>query len=72
MIRIAKLWTGGISARSRQILNIMARLSLATVQLGGLSMIWLVICAVTLAVSVGVCATAVAMQPSQSRSQSEV
>jgi len=71
-IHIAKLWTGDISARSRQILNIMARLSLPTVQLGGLSMIWLVICAVTLAVSVGVCATAVAMQPNQSRSQSEV
>jgi hypothetical protein len=35
-------------------------------------MIWLVICAVTLAVSVGICATAVAMQPNQSRSQSEV
>jgi hypothetical protein len=35
-------------------------------------MIWLVICAVTLAVSVGVCATAVAMQPNQNRSQSEV
>jgi hypothetical protein len=71
-IHAENLWTGDISARSRQILNIMPRLSLVTVQLGGLSMIWLVICAVTLAVSVGVCATAVAMQPNQSRSQSEV
>jgi Na+-transporting NADH:ubiquinone oxidoreductase subunit NqrC len=35
-------------------------------------MIWLVVCAVTLAVSVAVCATAVAMQPNQSRGQSEV
>jgi hypothetical protein len=35
-------------------------------------MMWLVICAVALAVSVGICATAVLMQPNQSRSQSEV
>jgi hypothetical protein len=30
-------------------------------------MVWLVICAVALAVSVGVCATAVVMQPNQSQ-----
>jgi hypothetical protein len=30
-------------------------------------MMWLVICAVALAVSVGICATAVLMQPNQSR-----
>jgi len=35
-------------------------------------MVWLVICAVALAVSVGVCATAVIIQPNQSRSQPEV
>src|SRR5215510_2074312 len=40
--------------------------------IGGPGMVWLVICAVALAVSVGVCATAVIIQPNQSRSQPEV
>jgi hypothetical protein len=39
---------------------------------GGRSMMWLIICAVTLAVSVGVCAAAVLMQPGESRSQTEI
>jgi len=34
-------------------------------------MVWLVICAVTLALSVGICAAAVLMQPNQSHSQPE-
>lgn len=39
---------------------------------GGWSMMWLIICAVILAVSVGVCAAAVLMQPGESHSQTEM